>query len=283
MLRYLFICAAVFSLFLQGCAGAITHRMGASLSAAIADQDDPDTVRAGSPAYLLLMDGLIKDEPEDQTLLIAGAKLYSAYATVFVEDPQRARRLADKGRDYGRRALCLDAPVFCESDINDHDAFLAALNKLDQDELPSLYSYATSWAAWVKARSAEPLALADVPKIEAMLARVVALDEAYERGEAQLYLGILRSQIPPALGGRPELGQAHFEKAIALSEGNNLFAKVEYAHYYARLMFERELHDSLLKDVLAADPVAPGYTLGNVLAQQQARVLLDGSADYFGE
>ena len=261
----------------------VTHRLGASLSAAIADQDDPDTVRAGSPAYLLLMDGLIKDEPDDQTLLIGGAKLYSAYAAVFVEDPQRARRLTDKGRDYGRRALCLDAPAFCATQTLTHDAFLAALQELDEDELPGLYAYATSWAAWVKARSAEPLALADVPKIDAMLARVVALDEAYEGGEAQLYLGILRSQIPPALGGHPEQGQAHFEKAIALSEGRNLFAKVEYARNYARLMFERDLHDKLLQEVLAADPVAPGYTLGNVLAQQQARILLESSADYFGE
>ena len=57
--------------------------------------------------------------------------------------------------------------------------------------------------------------------------------------------------------------------------------KVEYARRYARMMFEQELHDHLLGDVLSADAVVPGYTLSNVLAQRQARDLLQSSADYF--
>ena len=39
--------------------------------------------------------------------------------------------------------------------------------------------------------------------------------------------------------------------------------------------------DRLLQEVLAADPRAPGLTLGNTLAQEQARQLLDGADDYF--
>ena len=58
---------------------------------------------------------------------------------------------------------------------------------------------------------------------------------------------------------------------------------MEYAHTYARLMFDRPLHDRLLKEVMAADPAVPGYTLNNVLAQQQARQLLNSADDYFGE
>ena len=58
-------------------------------------------------------------------------------------------------------------------------------------------------------------------------------------------------------------------------------AKVLYAKQFARLMFEQELHDRLLQEVLDADPYAEGLTLVNRLAQRQAAVLLAESADYF--
>ena len=48
-------------------------------------------------------------------------------------------------------------------------------------------------------------------------------------------------------------------------------------------MFDRELHDRLLKEVLAADPHVPGMTLSNVLAQREAAELLASSHDYFLE
>jgi hypothetical protein len=57
--------------------------------------------------------------------------------------------------------------------------------------------------------------------------------------------------------------------------------KVEYAKRYGRMMFDQELHDRLLNEVLNAEVVVPGHTLSNVLAQRQARELLQSSADYF--
>jgi hypothetical protein len=41
------------------------------------------------------------------------------------------------------------------------------------------------------------------------------------------------------------------------------------------------LHDRLLNEVLAADPVKPGLTMLNTLAQREARELLASGADYF--
>ena len=75
--------------------------------------------------------------------------------------------------------------------------------------------------------------------------------------------------------------RAHYERAIALSGGRDLSIKVSYARYYARTLYERELHDRLLNEVLAADPVQPGYTLFNTLAQDEAVELLESADDYF--
>lgn len=278
-----FIAIALLGMLLGACSGYATQRMAHGLSQSILNQDDPATVRDGMPSYLLLIDGLILDDPDNQSLLIGGARLYAAYAAIFVDDSDRARRLTDKARNYGRRALCLRRPEFCATDSYTYDAFMATLAKTGKDDLPAIYAYATSWAAWLRARSTEPAALSDVPAVEAMLERVLELDENFEHGQAHLYLGIMNSQLPAALGGHPENGKAHFERAIALSQGHDLFAKVEYARTYARLVFDRPLYDRLLKEVLAADPTAPGYTLTNVMAQQQARRLLDSAENYFGD
>jgi hypothetical protein len=58
-------------------------------------------------------------------------------------------------------------------------------------------------------------------------------------------------------------------------------AKVVYARHYARLVFDRKLHDKLISEVLAADPDVPGYTLVNTIAQQQAKQLAASADDYF--
>jgi tetratricopeptide (TPR) repeat protein len=266
---------------LTACTSMVTARLGKNLSQAILNQDDPDTVRAGAPAYLLLVDSLIEGNPKDRGTLVAGAKLYSAYAAVFVQDEERARKMSDKARRYARRALCLDRPQICELDGGPYTELLPALHELTYQDLPALYAYALSWALWIQTHSSDWSAVANLPKVEAMLEQVVQLDNHYEKGEPHVYLGVIRTQLPPTLGGKPEQGRKEFEKAIRISEGKNLMAKVEYARRYARLVFNRELHDRLLHEVLAADPVQPELTLGNVLAQRQATELLQSADDYF--
>lgn len=266
---------------LSGCASLITGRLSKDLSLAILNQDDPDTVREGAPAYLLLVDGLIEADPVDKHSLIAGAKLYSAYASVFVENPARARRMSKKARRYARHALCIDWPRVCEVDNGSYAELLPALKEVDATDLSALYAYGLSWALWIQTHSDNWNAVADLPKVEAVFERVVALKDDYENGQPHLYLGIIRTQLPPAMGGKPEEGKAQFEKAIAISHGRDLMAKVEYARRYARMVFDRQLHDRLLHEVMAADPVQPNLTLSNVLAQRQAKVLLESADDYF--
>jgi hypothetical protein len=277
--RYLILIFAV--LTLTACTSMITSRLGNNLSSAILNQDDPETVKAGAPAYLLLIDSLIEGNPKDIPILIAGAKLYSVYAAVFVENAERAKRMSTKAKSYARRAVCLQYDNFCSVDQGPYSEILPVLKESDYKDLPVLYTYALAWALWIQNHSDDWAAVADLPKIEAMLNRVVKLKDGYEHGQAHLYLGILHSQRPPALGGKPELARHHFEKALQHSQGQDLMVKVEYAKRYGRMMFEQELHDQLLNEVLNADAVVLGYTLSNVLAQRQARELLQSSADYF--
>ncbi len=271
-------------LALSGCASlasSASSKLAGNLSTAILNQDDPETVQAGMPSYLLLIDSLIEGDPKNENLLLAGSKLYGAYAAAFVKDPERARRLALKARDYSGRALCAHGEKLCHVMERPYDDFAAVISTLKVDDVPLLYATGTAWAGWIQANSSDWNAIANLPKVKALMARVVALDETYSHGEAHLYLGVFDTLLPPALGGKPEEGRVHFERAIQLSAGRDLMAKVEYARRYARITYDRSLHDRLLQEVLDANAVEPGLTLSNVLAQREAKELLASADKYF--
>jgi hypothetical protein len=282
--RWGFTAAAV--VLLGGCsalASSTTGRMADSVAGAIVNQNDPETVRQGAPAYLVLLDGLIADDPDNPEILVAGAELYSTYAGAFVDDPERAKRLAVKGRDYGWRGLCQQHPPMCGTWTAPYDAFEAAVATLDDRDVPAAFSCAGAWATWIRANREDWSAVADKARVDALIRRVIALEPGYRDGAGYLYLGVLETLLPAALGGHPEEGKRDFEHAIELSGGRNLMAKVLLASEYARLTFDRELHDRLCHEVLAASPEVPGLTLSNALAQEQARLLLASSDEYFGE
>ena len=269
---------------LPGCSRMVsnaTSDLADNLAQAIANNDDPDTVRAGGPAYLLMMDGLVHRDPENPDLLMRAAALYSAYGEAFVDDPDRARRLSQRALRYATRALCVHAPDDCHLRQADFDLFEARLQRVDEQEVPLFYTWGAAWAGWIQTRSDDLDAVAELARVEAIMQRIAVVDEDYQRGSAHLYLGAFAILVPPAMGGRPEVARQHFERAIALSGGENLMAKVVYARRYARMVYDRPLHDRLLIDVLAADPDVPGMVLWNILAQEQARELLASADDFF--
>lgn len=257
--------------------------MADQLGAAILDQDDPATVRDGAPAYLLLLDGFIAQNPQSPALLQAGSQLYGAYAAAFVDEPERAKTMAARAWEYGRRALCLRRRELCTAVEGPFPPFADAVTRTRAGDVPALYSAGAAWAGWIQAHRDDWNAIAQLPRVRALMERVVELDEGFQRGGAHLYLGVLATLVPAALGGTPEEGREHFERAIALSRGRDSMAKVLFARHYARLVFDRELHDRLCREVLAADPREPGLTLLNTLARRDAHTLLAESDDYFGE
>ncbi len=281
MLRSLLFAATV---ALTGCAGIAQRAaddFSRNLGKAVLNQDDPATVRDGLPAYLLLLDAMVEGSPQSAGSLRAAADLYASYAGSFVTDRARAATLATRANDYARRATCVDEPALCAALDKPYDELVAQVERIDAKRIGAIYSLAGAWAAWIQTHSDDFAAIADIPKVEALLQRVVALDAKHDRGLPWVYVGVLNSLRPEAVGGKPEAGRAAFERAISESGGKNLFAKTLFARHYARLVFDQELHDRLLNEVIAADPRAPGFTLINTLAQQQARELLATSKDYF--
>ena len=258
-----------------------TNNLARNLSRSMLNQQDPGTVKAAIPSYLLLMDALIYDNPENVSMLRSAASLNTAYAGLFVADQQRQKVIADKAMDYATRALCGEAAEACSIRTMPYEQFEKVIAAMDLEQLPSYYALATSWAIWVQANSDDWNAVAQLARIELIMKQVLVLDENYMHGGAHVYLGILATLLPPAMGGRPDEGKKHFEQAIKISQGKNLMAKVTYAERYARLMFDRELHDKLLSETLKAETRQEGLTLMNAIAKQKAEQLLASADDYF--
>lgn len=263
-----------------GC-GTITGNLAASLSAAIGQNNDLETIRQGGPAYLIMVDAFVMDDPTNPALLTSAANLYSTYSDVFVEDTDRAIRLTDRALGYGLRAVCEKNKDLCGLDMMDFQTFDRTLKDADLSDVSELYTLGASWAGWIKARSDSIKALAQIPMVKGIMERVVELDEKHQNGAAHLYLGTLAMILPQILGGEPDVARLHFEKGVLLAGTKNSMARVLYAKNYARPMFDRDLHDRLLNEVLSR-PVEPGDdSLVNTLARNEAAILLETGDDYF--
>ena len=272
------------ALLLSGCAAIVaqqTSGLADALGSAIRANKDLQTVKDGAPAYLLLMDAMVQQDPESPALLLGAADLYSFYGGVFVDDPARAVLFANKAMGYAAEGSCLQDALFCEWASLDREAFEARLAELEPGHLATLNTVASVWVGWMQASSDDWNAIAQLSRVQQMIERVVALEPNYEEGTAQLYLGVLHTLLPPLQGGKPELGRSHFEAAIAASEGRNLLAKTYFAKFYARMVFDQALHHELLTEVVEADFSDPQFNLMNELAKQEARILLADEAEYF--
>src|SRR5512135_2717964 len=165
-----------------------TSQFADNLTTAILNEDDPGTVRDGVPAYLLLVDGMIQGDPENVGTLLAGAKLYDAYAGGFVDDGPRAQRLAERAYGYAKRALCLREKALCTALDGPFDAFEAALSRANRNNIDALYGFGSAWASRIQVNSGDWNAIADLPKLQALLLRVAGFDAHYDNGGAYLYL-----------------------------------------------------------------------------------------------
>ena len=228
-----------------------------------------------------MLDSFVAGAPDNVAALSAAAELYAAYGVVFTDNPVRARKLTTRGRSYGRRALCSAKEDICGFWNETYEGFVIRLKEVGEKEIQALYTFSLSWIAYIQAHADDFAALAKLPHAQAALQRVQEIDPGFREADIERFLAVLDTIRPPALGGDFESGKRHYERALQVSGGRDLSIKVDYARYYARTLYERELHDQLLNEVLAADPVQPGYTLFNTLAQDEAIELLESADEYF--
>lgn len=252
-----------------------------NLSAAILNFDDPETVAAAIPTLLLINESFARQEDASANTLLTSAQMFAAYSGAFVNDAPRRAKLNDRAFSYALRGSCKQDKKWCNIDQLSQENFEQFVSQLNADDVSTAYTLATTWLGYIETHASDWSAVAQLSKTKALLEAVIKFNEAYDHGGAHLYLGALASTLPQALGGQPEVAKAHFEKALAISNGENLLVNVEYARRYARNTFNKALHHQLLTSVINSNPYVTDLTLMNTWAIAQAEALLADENDYF--
>ncbi len=241
---------------LTGCvklALQVTPRLVPNLSAAFFEECDPVLAERSLPAELKLMEGLLKNAPNNRQLLTALCMGFTGYAMLFVEedDPGRASLLYVRARNYGFRALDWVSSRTGEP-LWRKDMIQARLAVLGESDLEVLFWTTMSWNAWLSLNLDKPVALAQISSAQACLKKVMEANSDYFYGTPYILMGTILASMPTSLGGDAKAAQKYFEKALEISRGKFFLAYYYYARHYAVRTQNKELFLRLLKEVIHA-------------------------------
>jgi predicted anti-sigma-YlaC factor YlaD len=300
-MRTISIC--LLTLMLSGCSirRYAVKQVGNALSrgSSTFDQDDdPDLVGEALPFGLKLMESLLAEVPKHEGLLLAAASGFTQYGYAFVELPadeaeadslersqalrRRARRLYLRAHRYGLRGLEARYPGLGEAlDRNPK----AALARTRRQDIPLLYWTAAAHGLAISASRNDPEQIAQIPVVEALIDRVLELDESWGQGAAHEFLISFENARPAAPPAQVQARlRQHFDRALALSEGSRAAPLVSYAEASSLRFRDRAGFRRLLQQALAIDADArPEMRLANLVAQRRARWLLVRLDDLFLE
>jgi predicted anti-sigma-YlaC factor YlaD len=267
-------------LALNGCAVRefAVNRIGDAVAgggSAFSADDDPELVRAAAPFSLKLIESLLEESPRHEGLLLAAARGFTQYAYAFLQQEaeeaedhdlarslhlqDRARGLYRRARDYGRRGLAV-AP----------------------DDVALLYWTGASWAALIGLSKHAPEALAELPQVEALMDRALALDESFDHGAIHTFMIAYETVRQGARGDPAERARRHFARAMALSEGGDAAPLLALAEAVCVPQQRRAEFETLLRRALSIDTRrAADNRLANLVAQRRARWLLSRTERLF--
>jgi predicted anti-sigma-YlaC factor YlaD len=257
--------------------------------------DDPELVKAAVPFSLKLMESLLQDNPQHRGLLLAAASGFTQYAYAFVQQDadeveahdlaaaeqlrSRARRLYLRAQGYGLRGLETKQPGLRQALLQNPRTALAFATKAD---VPLLYWTATSWAAAISLSKDNPELVAQIPAMEALIDRALALDESYNSGAIHGFLITYEMSRQGATGDPAQRAREHFRRAVELSGGKDAGPLVGLAEAVSIQSQDLREFESLLNRALAVNPdTVPETRLLNLVWQRRARWLLSRKAELF--
>lgn len=288
----------VTSFFAAGCSlrSMAIDKLGDALAnegEVFSSDDDPELVGDALPFSLKLIESLLAENPRHRGLLQAASRGFTQYAYGWVQPGasqkegeagsahqlDRARRLYLRARNYGLRGLEVEHPGF-EALLRAHPA--EAMRGLDAHAVPLLYWTAASWGSAIALSKDQPEVVADLPLVEAMIDRALALDEAFGSGAIHSFLISYEPNRPGGEGDPLARSRTHFDRAVELSGGMLASPFVAFAETVSVQTQNRAEFESLLRRALAIDTeVRPRWRLENLIAQRHAEWLLAHADDLF--
>jgi len=260
-----------------------------------ASDDDPELIKAAVPFSLKLMESLLAENPRHEGLLLATSRGFTQFSYAFVQEEAdeteskdlaaaeemrgRARRLYLRARNYGLRGLEVRHEGF-EKALRANPK--AAVTVTTVKDVPLLYWTGVSWAAAVSLSKDKPELIAELPFVEAMMERALALNEAFNSGVIHTYFINYEMGRSGGTGDPVVLARQHFERAVELSGGQQAAPMVAFAEAVCVQKQDLKQFESLLNRALAINPDAkPEWRLVNLLMQRRAKWLLSRTDELF--
>jgi len=287
--------AAFLSATVAGCSveRIAVNMIGNALSGAsvYGSDEDPELIREALPFGLKTYESLLNVSPEHRGLLLSSARGFAVYAYLLNDEADaidatdlvrartlraRASKLFLRGRDYALRGLELSHANFMDALYRDRAEALAGTTL---EDVPFLYWAGVSWAGALSAAKDDMALIGDLPVAGALVARVLELDETFERGAAHEFFISYEGGRP---GGSAARARGHYQRALDIS--GNLRASVHLAFAEAVTVKEQNLAEfrSLIAAALAVDPGrAPELRLVNNIAHRRAQWLESRIPDLF--
>ncbi len=276
-----------------------TRSLVADSIAVLNREEDLALAEAAIASNLELLVLLLREFPEDIDLLINAAQGFGSYAFAFVEDQMeayegvddemtdwhraRARRLYNRARMYGLRALQRIDPTFPSPATTQLEPLQEAIARLGPEAVPALFWTAYAWANYINLDRESLRAIAELPKTELLMRRVLVLDEGYFHAGPHLFFAVYYGGRSRLLGGDPAKARFHLERALELTQGKFLLVHFFYARFYAVQTQDRSLYLRMLHTILDAPvDLYPEQTLANQIAKKRARRYLHKVDEFFG-
>jgi tetratricopeptide (TPR) repeat protein len=276
-------------------------------------ESDYEMASRALPASLKTVEGFWVVSPDNDNFLNILMEGYCQYGSGFVEDEvEQAEIRGDlEGANYHRaRATkmflrCLNyalkklGPRWQNDLFGSDEQVEALLARAGKGHRMALMWAAVGLASAINNNKDRVEMIGYIDTAKKMLARVVEIDEKSgpprDRVHAalpHLGLGMAYTALDRSLGGDPDRADQHFQKAIELTEGKFLLAKVLRAR---RVAFRNQnhpdpaiaqaarqtFHDELVKVLETPPSIWPEQRLANEIAHRRARRYLKQEKELF--
>jgi len=286
--RPLLVCSLALSLAACSPRNIALDRMASTLAGATSvyeNDNDPDFVRLAAPSTLKTIEMLLSQRPDHDQLLLTACSGFTEYSYGFlhVESQlasdanaardlrQRAEKMYERAKGYCLHGLQVRHRAMTERALRTNAS--SVLKDATKDDVPFLYWTATSWGAEISTSGNQLAHVAELGPIRALLDRAKGLDEGWSNGAIYETL-IAFDGLSPLLGGNAASARADFDKAMQLSGGKSIFARVAFASTLSDSAEKR----ALLQQAVDENPAAiTSHRLTNLIAQKYARALLNGA------
>ncbi len=265
-------------------------------------ESDYEMAARAIPGSLKTVEGFHIAVPENKRLVKILAEGYCQYGTAFIEDEWERAMIAGNAEEaeyHSGRATkafirCMNYGLellggeWAEKIFGPIDEFRSLVENAGHDDRFAMMWTAIGLASAINQNKTNIEMVAFIGTAKLMLRRVLELDKSKlpaDRVHAALphvALAMASLALAPALGGKPEVGKAHFMEAARLTDDKFLLAKVLFARKYAVMLQDRALFKSTLISVLQTDPaIWPEQRLANEVAHRRARRYLKLEKELF--